>query len=519
MINTAFIAKRVLEFIFTLTDYFLFERQQIYNFNLIGHVLKMVFHTTFITVNYEQLKHLFLHHFSHQANTEQEAFFTDLAQFIFSTSHNCFLLTGYAGTGKTTVMRSVVETYKQLNGKIILLAPTGRASKVLSQRTGKKASTIHRHIYMPKTSGGLAQFTLRPNNNKHALFVVDEASMIADSPSDGNVFGGRSLLDDLLQHIAQGHKCKVLFIGDDAQLPPVGVDLSPALNSRALQNMFGLTVAAQNLSQVIRQAQESTILSNATQIRKLIQAKLAVKPKLKLAADVHRLTDPYEMEEIFQKCFSDSRNENGIMIVRSNKRANQYNFDIRARIQFKEDVLSTGDKLMVVKNSYFWLEQNSEAGFIANGDTIEVLSLRNRQEIYGHTFTDATIQLLDYPNQQPIDVKIMLDVLQVDGPALPQAQQKKLFETILEDFADEPTKAAQIQKVMNDPFYNALQVKFAHVVTCHKAQGGQWPHVIIEQSWLPDGEVDHDYLRWLYTAFTRAQENVYLIGFDDSYFE
>jgi ATP-dependent exoDNAse (exonuclease V) alpha subunit len=469
-------------------------------------------------VNHEQLNHIFLQNFPYEANAQQAAFFGDLAKFVFSTSHQCFLLTGYAGTGKTTVVKSVVETYKQLNGHIILLAPTGRASKVLSQRTGKSASTIHRHIYMPKSNGGLASFTIRPNKYKHALFVVDEASMIADSPSESQVFGGRSLLNDLIEYIAQGHKCKVLLIGDDAQLPPVGVDLSPALNPRTLHIDFGLTVATQNLSQVIRQAEKSTVLRNATQIRKIIADGNLQKPKIELAKDVVRLTDPYEMEEIFQSCFADHNNENGIMIVRSNKRANKYNLDIRARIQFKEDILSSGDQLMVVKNSYHWLESNSEAGFIANGDTIEVLSLRNREEMYGHTFTDATIQLLDYPNQQPIDVKIMLDVLEADGPALPHAQHKRLFDDIFLDCDEHLSKSARMQEVMNSPFYNALQVKFAHVVTCHKAQGGQWPNVIIEQSWLPDGEIDQEYLRWLYTAFTRAQENVYLIGFDDSFF-
>ncbi len=478
-------------------------------------LLNCIFYPTFKPVNIIELNKLFVQNFLHTCNEEQSMFFSKLASFIYSKTDNCFLLTGYAGTGKTTLINSVVETYKQLGGTIILLAPTGRASKVLAQRTGKYASTIHRHIYMIKSSGNSTEFVVKPNKHKHALFVVDEASMIADSTTDGISLHGQSLLEDLLEHIAAGHKCKVLFIGDRAQLPPVGLDLSPALNVQTLQNLFGLTVVQQNLTQVIRQAQESVVLKNATALRQLIAEDENKTPKIEVAKDVIRLTDPFEMEEVFQKCFHDNSTENGIMIVRSNKRANQYNLDIRARIQFKDDILNSGDQLMVVKNNYHWLPKDAKAGFIANGDTIEVLSLRNREQLYNHTFTDATIQLLDYPEQPPIDVKIMLDVLQADAPSISQKAQRDLFESILEDYGEQGT----IKRVKEDPYYNALQVKFAHVVTCHKAQGGQWPHVIIEQCWLPEGKVDREYLRWLYTAFTRAEENVYLIGFDDSYFE
>jgi exodeoxyribonuclease-5 len=225
------------------------------------------------------------------------------------------------------------------------------------------------------------------------------------------------------------------------------------------------------------------------------------------------------MEEAFQGLFADSTRENGIMIVRSNNRANKYNFDIRARIQFREDIIATSDRLMVVKNNYFWLPEQSSVGFIANGDAVEVLSLRNREQLYGFDFIDATVQLVDYPEQPPTDCKLLLDVLQADAPALTYMQQNKLFEEIEKEYAHIGNRRNRIQQVMNNPYYNALQVKFANVVTCHKAQGGQWPNVIIEQSWLPTGEVDTEYLRWLYTAFTRAQEKVYLIGFDDSFFE
>lgn len=469
-------------------------------------------------MNHRELEHLFLENFPHTCTQEQASFFTKLAQFIYSKPHPCFLLTGYAGTGKTTLIRSVVETYKQLNGRIVLLAPTGRASKVLAQRTGQWASTIHRYIYMAKSNGGVNTFALRPNKHKHALFVVDEASMIADKSTDSGAFGSRSLLDDLLLYISNGHYCKVLFIGDTAQLPPVGLTLSPALDKRVLDLSYHLNPVMHSLTQVIRQAAKSTVLKNATNLRNILATGNAEKPQLNLADDFIRLTDPYEMQEVFESCFGDIAHENGLMIVRSNKRANQYNFDIRARIQYKEDILSSGDKLMVVKNSYFWLPNTSKAGFIANGDNIEVLSIRNEEEMYGHNFVDATIQLLDYPDEEPVDVKIMLDVLQAEGPSL-NAQQLADFLACIElDHTHIGNQKSRLEAVKNSPYYNALQVKFAHVVTCHKAQGGQWPNVIIEQSWLPDGEVDTEYLRWLYTAITRAQERVYLVGFDDSFF-
>ncbi len=351
----------------------------------------------FNPVNHQQLEHLFLTHFAHQATTEQAAFFKSLAAFIYSKPHHAFLLTGYAGTGKTTLMRSIVETYKSLNGTIVLLAPTGRASKVLAQRAGMPASTIHRHIYMPKGDGGSAQFVLRPNQLKHALFVVDEASMIADQPTDSSAFGNRSLLEDLLKYISMGHYCKVLFIGDTAQLPPVGLPISPALDPNVLANTYGLQLVTHQLTQVIRQAEKSVVLKNATTIRKLLAEGKTDKPQLVTAPDVVRLTDGWEMEEAFQNLFSDSTRENGIMIVRSNNRANKYNFDIRARIQFRDDIIASGDRLMVVKNNYFWLPKQSPIGFIANGDAVEVRSLRNREQVYGFDFMDATVQLLDYP--------------------------------------------------------------------------------------------------------------------------
>ena len=472
----------------------------------------------FNPVNYQQLEQLFLTNFAHPATTEQASFFKSLAAFIYSKQHQAFILTGYAGTGKTTLMRSIVTTYLALKGNIVLLAPTGRASKVLAQRAGIPASTIHRHIYIPTNSGGTARFLLRQNQLKHALFVVDEASMIADQPTDSSAFGNRSLLEDLLKYVSMGHYCKVLFIGDTAQLPPVGVPLSPALDPNVLTNTYGLNLVTHQLTQVIRQAEKSVVLKNATAIRQILADGKTDKPQITTAADVVRLTDGWEMEEAFQGLFADSTRENGIMIVRSNNRANKYNFDIRARIQFREDIIASGDRLMVVKNNYYWLPEQSPIGFIANGDAVEVLSLRNRESQYGFDFIDATVQLADYPEQPPTDCKLLLDVLQADAPALTYNQQNKLFEEIEKEYAHIGNRRNRMQQVMSNPYYNALQVKFAHVVTCHKAQGGQWPNVIIEQSWLPTGEVDTEYLRWLYTAFTRAQEKVYLIGFDDSFF-
>lgn len=466
-----------------------------------------------------ELESYFITHFPHAPTAEQKVFFSHLAQFIFNPNLDAFLLSGYAGTGKTALMASVVKTYQLLKGNLVLLAPTGRAGKVLAQRTGKTASTIHRYIYMAKENSGMTGFSLRPNKSKHTLYVVDEASMITDHSSDNAIFGNRSLLDDLVRFVQMGHKCKLLFIGDLAQLPPVGLAISPALNPQALENTFGLRLATHKLTQVIRQAAHSGVLQNATLVRQHIAQNQIEIPKLLLHQDVVRLTDGWQMEEVFQQIFSDSTAENGIMIVRSNNRANKYNLDIRARIQFKDDIVAAGDRLMVVKNNYFWLPNQSKAGFIANGDTLEVLSIRNRENQYGFEFVDATVQLLDYPEEPALDVKLLLDTLQADAPALTHAQQKRLFDSVEADYQHLTNRKNRMEAVMNNPYYQALQVKFAHVVTCHKAQGGQWPIVIIEQSWLPDGEIDREYLRWLYTALTRAEQQVFLIGFDDRFFE
>lgn len=470
-------------------------------------------------MNANQLFEVFLQLFDHEANTGQRNFFDQLARFIYNKEAHAFVLRGYAGTGKTSVVRSIVKTYEQLGGSIVLLAPTGRATKVLSQRTGKIAYTIHRYIYAAKSGGTMMGFYLRPNLSKHTLFVIDEAGMIGNQSSESDVFGSRILLDDLIDFVAAGHLCKLLFIGDDAQLPPIGLEVSPALDINHLQGFYNLNTFECKLTQVVRQAEASAILSNATLLRNILLAGEEKKPCFNLSTDFVCLTDPYEMEEIFQRCFADSRGENGLMIVHSNKRANQYNLDIRARIQFKDDILNTGDLLMVVRNNYHCLPENSKMGFIANGDTIEVLSLRNREEMYGYTFSDATVKLFDYPDEPPFDVKIMLDVITAEAPALPANQQRKLFEEVAKDYPHLTSKKKLAEAVLNNPYYSALQVKFSHVVTCHKSQGGQWPLVLVEQPYLPEGKITSTYLRWLYTAITRAQEKVFLIGFDESYFE
>jgi len=478
-----------------------------------------LFASNFSHVNATQLNRLFLELFDHQANEGQERFFGMLADFIYNIEQHAFVLRGYAGTGKTSVVRSIVRTYIHLGGTIILLTPTGRAAKVLSQRTGQRANTIHRYIYAAKNGNSMLGFGLRPNLLKHALFVVDEAGMIGNQYSESDVFGNRLLLDDLVDFVRSGHKCKLLFIGDDAQLPPIGLEISPALDARHLHVNYNLEVKEFIFTQVVRQAQESGVLRNATMLRTDLPATEPVKPVFSLAADFVRLTDPYEMEEVFQNCFADSRGENGLMIVNSNKRANQYNMDIRARIQLKEEQISSSDQLMVVRNNYYWLPENSKTGFIANGDTLEVLSLRNREELYGYNFIDATVQMLDYPDEAPFEVKIMLDVLQAEAPALPAASQRLLFEEIAKEYTHISGKKKLAEAVLSNPYYSALQVKFSHVVTCHKSQGGQWPTVLVEQPYLPEGKVTHTYLRWLYTAITRAEKKVYLIGFDDSYFD
>lgn len=456
--------------------------------------------------------------FPFEPTADQGLALGQLANFLCDTRKSAvFVLKGYAGTGKTTLVKSLVDTLPEMDMKVVLLSPTGRAAKVMAHYSGQKAYTIHKAIYIPQTlPGGGMRFSLRANRAKNTLFIVDEASMISDQSLDASM-ASSSLLEDLFTFVNIGVGNKLMFIGDTAQLPPVHFETSPALDVRTLDS-YGRDVYMVELKQVMRQSQESGVLRNATQMRELQLSHPPEKPQIEENADVHRLYDGYMIEEALNEANKDGV-DNVVVIVRSNKRANLYNRQIRARVHWREDRIATGDYLMIVRNNYFWLPDKSKAGFLANGDIVEVMEIRNPMEIHGFSFVDVTLRMPDFPDEESFEAKIMLDVLDLDGPSLDREKSNQLYEGVWEDYADEPSISKRREKVKNDPFLNALQVKFGYAVTGHKAQGGQWKHVFVEHPWLPDGEVDQEYLRWLYTAFTRSYDQIYLLGFPDDFFK
>ena len=446
-----------------------------------------------------------------------------IAEYISASDNDSmFLLKGYAGTGKTSLISSLVNVLKHLRMRSVLLAPTGRAAKVISSYSGRRAYTIHRKLYMQSiTSDGHVRFVLTENKHKNTLFIVDEASMIPDTTaSDGSIFGGKRLLQDLMEYVYSGENCRLLMIGDTAQLPPVGIDLSPALHPDYLKNNFNLRIISYELREVVRQSRESGILANATALREKIRENRIDMPFFTNAGfdDVFRL-DGGELQEFLQDVYASDKQEDIVVVCRSNKRANIYNREIRNRILYHEDELAAGDHLMVVRNNYFWLPKGSEAGFIANGDMIEILRIRNIKQIYGHRFADVTFRLIDYPDEKEIDAQIMLDTLMADSPALPADAQKKFLENVMIDYADIPSYSVRMSKLSQSQYFNALQVKFAYALTCHKTQGGQWKHVFVDQGYLKEDMIDREYLRWLYTSVTRASVKVYLINFLDRLWE
>ncbi len=442
-----------------------------------------------------------------------------MARFLFEReARSAMLLRGYAGTGKTSLVSALIQTLPELRVSTILLAPTGRAAKVLAGYSKRPAYTIHKKIYMTATDASGALRTVRAiNKHSYTLFIVDEASMIGLEPTSTR----NSLLQDLIDYVYNGNHCRLMLIGDTAQLPPVGQSESPALDERYLQAAFGLNVTAHELTEVVRQQSLSGILSNATALRSQIatigggEASL---PLFTTAPDVVDLPG-FDLQETLNREYEDAALEDVVVVTRSNKRANLFNQGIRASVLFREEEVNAGDYLMVVKNNYYWLDQDSAIGFIANGDIVEVLSVRNVQELYGFRFADATLRFVDYPDEEPRDCKLLLDTLYSESPSLTQEEQTRLYETVMEDYADLPHKADRLRELRQNPYYNALQVKFAYAMTCHKTQGGQWKTVIVDQGFLPpDMQLDRDYLRWLYTAFTRATERVYLLGFDRKFF-
>lgn len=442
-----------------------------------------------------------------------------LSDFILSDDPNLiFLLKGFAGTGKTTIISALVKAFRSLKIKSVLLAPTGRAAKVLSSYAKKNAYTIHKKIYRQKSAkDGFGVFALDTNLHSQTFFIVDEASMISNSSADISIFGSGRLLDDLIHYVYNQKNCKLILIGDTAQLPPVGIDISPALDQKQLAS-FHLNVIEHQLSEVVRQVEDSGVLLNATKIRNLMLNENYQFPKLELnhTDDIQRITGT-ELIEIITDSYDKYGIEDTIIITRSNKRANQFNKGIRNQILWYEEEIAVGDLLMVVKNNYFWMEDNDKIDFIANGDIGEIVQIRKYDERYGFRFADIVLRLIDFGDLE-IECKIILDTLDINSAALSSEDNKKLFYSVLEDYQDLKTKKQQFQAVKEDEFFNALQVKFSYAITCHKAQGGQWKSVFIDHGYLHEEMLNKEYLRWLYTAFTRPVEKLYLVNFHKQFF-
>lgn len=460
--------------------------------------------------------------FSFVPTSKQNTLLKQLAEFVFSAdSDSLYLLTGYAGTGKTTIISTLVNNLWKAKKSAVLMAPTGRAAKVISTYSKKEAFTIHKRIYFPKKEkGGGVKFVLQPNKYRNTIFIVDEASMIPDAPADSKLFENGSLLNDLIQYVYSGFKCKLLLIGDTAQLPPVKLEVSPALDENTLSLNFNKNVSKIELTEVVRQEQDSGILANATELRETLLSGFyeSFKFNVKPYKDIVRLVDGYDIMDAINDAYNTLGNEEMAIIVRSNKRANLYNQQIRSRILFNDDELSAGDYLMVVKNNYFWIKPTTEAGFIANGDIIEVLEIFRLEELYGFRFAQVKIRMVDYPKMPPFETVLLLDTITAETPSLPYEESNRLYQEVMKDYEDELSNYKKFLKIKANKHFNALQVKFSYAITCHKSQGGQWKTVFIEQPYLPNG-ITKDYLRWLYTAVTRAQEKLYLIGFPNTFFE
>ncbi|MDO5980679.1 ATP-dependent DNA helicase [Flavivirga spongiicola] len=460
--------------------------------------------------------------FPFKPTLKQNIVLQQLSEFIFNKTPNVlYLLKGYAGTGKTTIVGTIVSNLWKAKKSAVLMAPTGRAAKVISNYSEKEAFTIHKKIYFPKKEkNGGVKFVLQPNKHKNTIFIVDEASMIPDTPGESKLFENGSLLDDLMQYVYSGHQCKLLLIGDTAQLPPVKLDLSPALNEDSLGLNYNKDVTRMELDEVVRQEQNSGILANATVLREALSHSIHDSFKFDLAGfkDIIRLIDGHEIMDAINDAYSDLGKEETAIIVRSNKRANLYNQQIRNRILFNESELTTGDYLMVVKNNYFWIKTTTEAGFIANGDIIEVLEIFSIQELYGFRFAEVKVRMVDYPKMRPFETVLLLDTVEAETPSLSYDDSNRLYQEVMKDFENESSNYKKFLKVKGSKHFNALQVKFSYAITCHKSQGGQWNTVFVEQPYLPNG-IDKEYLRWLYTAVTRAKEKLFLIGFKDDFFE
>lgn len=476
----------------------------------------------------DELKYKILQQFGFPPTQEQAHALEVFAEFLTDRdSHAVMILRGSAGTGKTTLSGAIVRTLKEIRQKVMLLAPTGRAAKVFSLNSGSPAYTIHRRIYREKSFSGVeGQFNLNDNLYTDTLFMVDEASMIANMGLGGMSFGSGCLLDDLVHFVYQGRNDRLLLIGDKAQLPPVGEEESPALHAAMLEG-YGLKVYECDLNEVLRQSEESGILYNATMIRQMItHDDITQLPKIHFAgySDIKPMPGA-ELIEALADSYHHVGLDDTIVVTRSNKRANIFNQGIRNMVLDREEELSQGDILMIVKNNYYWMEEerksnnklrsNEIPAFLANGDRAKVLKVRRRIDLYGFRFATLLLQFPDYGNYE-LEATVLLDTLTSEAPALTHEQQEQLFHQIEEDYLDFPLKADRMKAIRQDQFFNALQVKFAYAVTCHKAQGGQWAHVYVDQGYMTDDMLNPDYIHWLYTAFTRATEMLYLVNWPET---
>ena len=469
----------------------------------------------------EQFHQRFSQHFGFEPTDSQREAMAALSNFIYEKGEQfLFILQGYAGTGKTSLVSALVKALGEVRVRTILLAPTGRAAKVISQYAGKKAYTIHKWIYRVATRESLRMFVRKENKYSHTLFIVDEASMISAESNAGEIPGMGSLLEDLIDYVYSGEHNRMLFIGDDAQLPPVHAVESPALSAEFMRYSFNLNIRSSRLTDVVRQTLDSGILFNATKLRdKITDEDISFPFFSKQPFEDFKRVPGGELEDLLNNLYNNNDCDEIVAITRSNKRAYLFNCEIRNRILYRENRIATGDYMMAVKNNYYWIEEDSEVGFLANGDIMEVMAIHKQQELYGFNFADVTVRLCDYPNYPNIDIKIILESLDVEAPSLTYEDNHRLYMAVSEDYADIPNKRLRFLKIKNDPYLNAVQVKFAYSLTCHKTQGGQWKHVLVDQGFLTEDNLDKEYLRWLYTAVTRSTDNVYLINFEDKLFE
>lgn len=443
-----------------------------------------------------------------------------LADFIVSPpSDTLFMLRGFAGTGKTTMINQLTKTLDHLRIKSLLMAPTGRAAKVLAGYTGKPAFTIHKRIYRQKSgAGGFGVFLLDKNLSRHTWFIVDEASMISDEASESSQFGSGRLLEDLLEYVYGGEGCRLVLAGDTAQLPPVGSALSPALDESWFDRQ-GFRVISGELTDVVRQERESLVLANATRLRQRIFSTTDTgffRINLSAGADLERISGGDLLDKL-SGCYDKYGTGETMVLTRSNKRANLYNKGIRHSILYRDSVISRGDLLMVVKNNYFWIKEEQGADFIANGEIGEITHIYGYEELYGFKFADIALRLGDHGDQE-LDCKILLDTLEVEAASLTRDDLVRLYNAIAEDYPEIRNKQERWKKIRANPWFNALQVKFAYAVTCHKAQGGQWKAVFVDTGYLSEEQHDREFLRWLYTAFTRPTEKLFLVNFDKRFF-